>query len=94
MPTNPYPATGAGSVSTTPILTWTATGATSYAVRFGPVYPPPNVGTYTAASFKPGTLAMATTYYWQVIAYNNGLYTAGPVWQFKTNTGKAFGKRK
>ena len=44
-PTSPSPGTGATGVSTTPTLTWSAAGASSYDVKFGTSNPPPTVST-------------------------------------------------
>jgi len=84
-PASPAPAAGATGVSTTPTLTWTATGATSYDVAFGAANPPPTVATgQSVASFSPAALANNTTYYWQITARNSGGSTSGPVWSFTT----------
>jgi regulation of enolase protein 1 (concanavalin A-like superfamily) len=84
-PASPTPAAGATGVSTTPTLTWTASGATSYAVRFGTANPPAQVATgLTAASYAPAALAAGTTYYWQAVATNAFGSTSGPVWSFTT----------
>ena len=49
-------------MSTTPTLTWSSTGATSYDVKFGTTNPPPQVSTgQTAASYAPATLPTSTT---------------------------------
>lgn len=84
-PSSPSPASGTNNVSTTPTLTWTASGATSYTVRFGTTNPPAQVATgLTSPSYRPGTLSLATTYYWQVVAVSGTGSTAGPVWSFTT----------
>jgi hypothetical protein len=85
MPSSPSPSDGATAVAITPTLTWTSTGATSYDVRFGTSSPPPAVSTgQTAASYAPGTLTHATTYYWQIVAHNSDGSITGPVWSFTT----------
>lgn len=84
-PSSPSPSNGATGVSVTPTLSWTASGATNYDVRFGTANPPPQVTTaQTAASFAPGSLAANTTYYWQIVAHNSAGATTGAVWSFKT----------
>jgi hypothetical protein len=84
-PTSPNPATGSSGAGTTPTLTWSAAGATSYDVRLGAATPPPLVATgATSASYSPTALAAGTTYYWQIAARNNGGTTTGPVWTFST----------
>jgi hypothetical protein len=86
-PSSPSPANGATGVSTTPTLTWTSSGATSYDVAFGTANPPPQVATGQAsASYKPSTLAAGTKYFWQIVAHNAGGTTTGAVWSFTTAT--------
>ena len=84
-PGSPSPADGATGVSTTPTLTWSATSATSYDVRFGPSNPPPQVSTaQSSASFSPSALSAGTTYFWQIVANNSSGSAAGPIWSFTT----------
>jgi hypothetical protein len=85
MPNAPSPAHGATGVSTTATLGWSASGATSYDVRFGTTNPPPQVSTaQAAASYAPTVLANATTYFWQVVAHSGASVTTGPIWSFTT----------
>ena len=66
------PANGATSVSAHADFTWNASaGATSYDVYLGTAAWPPLVTNTRGTSYAPGTLS-ATTYYWQVVAKNNG----------------------
>jgi hypothetical protein len=91
-PASPSPASGATGVSTSTNLTWSASGATSYDVRFGTATPPPQVSTgQSAASYSPSSLAANTTYYWQIVARNSAGSTAGPVWSFTTAPGGSSG---
>src|SRR5206468_1462159 len=84
-PASPNPAPGATGISTTPTLTWIASGATSYDVQFGATNPPPQVGAgQTSATYQPGTLAAGTTYYWGIVARSSGGTSTGPVWSFST----------
>src|SRR5439155_15411492 len=84
-PASPNPAPGATGISTTPTLTWTASGATSYDVRFGTTNPPPPVSAgQTSATYQPGPLAAGTTYYWRIVARSSGGTSTGPVWSFST----------
>jgi hypothetical protein len=84
-PTSPTPPNGATAVGTTPTLTWTAVGATSYDVRFGTTNPPPVVVTNrTTASYAPGQLSADTTFFWQIVARTAIGATTGPVWSFKS----------
>ena len=71
-------------MSTIGSLSWSATNATSYDVKFGTTNPPaPVVAGQTGTSYAP-TLVAGTTYFWQVIANNAVGSTAGPVWSFST----------
>ena len=89
-PTSPSPATGANNVAQNANLSWSADGATSYTVRFGPSSPPPVVASaLTSASYTVSSLADGTTYYWQVVAANSGGSTSGPVWSFSTANSKS-----
>ena len=83
--TTPAPSDGAAGVSTTTALSWTATNASSYDVRFGTSSSPPVVATnLTTPSFTPSPLANNTTYFWQVVSRNAAGTTNGPVWRFTT----------
>ncbi len=85
-PTSPSPASGAVNVSTSPTLAWTSNFATRYDVHFGTISPPPALSTgQTSASYTPASpLANGTTYYWQIVAFNNDGSTPGPIWSFTT----------
>jgi hypothetical protein len=86
-PGSPIPAAGATGVSTSVNLFWSASGATSYDVKFGTVSTPPTVSSgQSAANYSPGTLSYSTTYYWQIVARNTSGTSAGPVWSFTTGT--------
>jgi len=88
-PASPSPASGANGIGTTPTLSWTSSGATSYDVKFGTVNPPTQVVSagQAAASFTTAPLASNTTYFWQIVARNGAGTTAGPVWSFTTAPG-------
>jgi hypothetical protein len=84
-PSTPGPAGGATGIVTTPTLTWSSSGATSYDVKFGTANPPPQVSTGQAqASYAPGTLQNSTQYFWQIVAHNSAGTTGGPAWSFTT----------
>ena len=83
-PATPSPASGATGVSTSASLSWSATNATSYDVKFGTTNPPaPAVTGQAGTSYTP-TLAAGTTYFWQVVANNANGSTPGAVWSFTT----------
>ncbi len=86
-PGTPSPANSATNVSASPTLSWSASGATGYDVKFGTANPPPQVATaQPAASYSPGTLAATTTYFWQIVARNSAGTATGPVWSFTTGS--------
>jgi len=73
-------------VSTNPTLTWSASGATTYDVKFGTSSTPPTVASNQAsAAYTPAPLANSTTYFWQIVAKNSVGSTTGPVWSFTTS---------
>ena len=87
MPVAQSPANGATGVGTTPILSWSSSGATAYYVGLGMSSPPGQVSAnQTATTYNPGTLQANKTYYWQVTAVNASGATAGPIWSFTTGT--------
>ena len=84
-PTVAAPADSANGVPVNASLTWTASGATSYDIRYGTTNPPPDTATgLVTASYTPASMATGTTYFWQVVARNDGGATPGPVWSFAT----------
>jgi len=86
-PGSPSPSSGATGVTTSPTLTWSAAGATSYDVQFGTTNPPASVSSGQAgASYTPGALANGTQYFWQIVARNAVGTTSGPVWSFTTTS--------
>ena len=83
-PASPNPADGATGLSTSATLSWSATNATSYDVKFGTTNPPPQVTTGQASALYAPALTVGTTYFWQVVANNAAGSTAGPIWSFTT----------
>lgn len=82
-PNTPSPTTGGTKYYAS--LSWVAAGATKFDVYLD-TNPTPStlvslhqVGTTFTPTVLPGT-----TYYWQVIAFNDGGQTAGPIWSFTT----------
>ena len=85
VPGSPSPIDGATGVTTTPVLSWSAAGATTYDVRFGTTNPPSVVSSgQSSASYSPAGLANSATYFWQIVAHNAFGQTTGPVWSLTT----------
>jgi hypothetical protein len=86
-PASPSPSSGSTGVGTSALLGWSATGATSYDVKFGTANPPAQVvAGQPSASYSPSSLAAGTTYFWQIVAHNGSGSTSGPVWSFTTGS--------
>lgn len=90
-PSNPDPEDGATDVPIDSDLSWIGgdpdPGDTvTYDVYFGTVSPPPKVeDNQSETVYDPGTMDYDTTYYWQIIAWDNhNASTTGPVWEFAT----------
>jgi predicted outer membrane repeat protein len=82
---NPSPPNGSINVLPTTLLSWTAGSfAVLHNVYFGTASPPPFVGSQTYTTFKPGQLALATTYYWRIDEVNPMGTTTGELWRFTT----------
>ncbi|MBU2649530.1 MAG: PKD domain-containing protein [Bacteroidetes bacterium] len=95
-PSNPVPADGAIDQELIITLSWTCSDPDqdplTYDVYFGTVNPPALAQQDVAAtSFDPGSLQESTNYFWKIVARDDeGLETAGPVWQFSTKAGSTF----
>jgi len=95
------PANAASKVNINTTLTWSAgaTGGTpqGYKLYFGTdgggTVAPTNIenGTVQTSPYTPAApLTFGTTYYWQVVPFNNGGDATGcPIWSFSTMTGQA-----
>ena len=89
-PTSPNPADGATNIPTNANLGWIGGDpdgdSVTYDIYFGTTSPPVKiVSNQSATSYNPGTLAYSTTYYWQIVAWDNHhVSTAGPLWHFTT----------
>lgn len=110
LPRYPNPADGAIDVSFNTNLSWTGGDPdgdlVTYDIYFGTISPPPKiVSNHPETTYVPGQLINFTTYYWQIIAFDEfGASTAGPIWSFITTsnyppskptiTGPANGKTK
>jgi VCBS repeat-containing protein len=92
IPSNPDPSDGETNVNVEIILGWTGGDPdgddVTYDVYFGDSSPPPLVfDNQTSTNYNPGTLELYTTYYWQIVAWDeNGVSTSGPIWSFTTRT--------
>jgi len=86
--TQPDPADGATNVDRRPTLSWTpGITAATHDVYFGDSDPPAFIGNQAETSYDPGSLELATTYYWridEVEADGTTKYT-GDVWSFTTS---------
>ena len=93
-PSNPNPLNHATSIDVNADLSWTGgdpdSGDTvTYDVYFGTSSPPPKVVTgQSGTTYDPGTMNASTTYYWQVVSWDDhGASTSGPIWDFTTAGG-------
>ena len=90
--TNPSPASSAGGVDPNITLTWSAAPyATSHDVYFGTSASDVNssttpVTTTSTATYNPGTLDYATTYYWRIDEFDGAVTVKGDIWSFTTCT--------
>jgi hypothetical protein len=95
-PASPLPADGATTQSTQVTLDWAdALRATAYDVYLWPTDQSrpaqPTASGLTASAFAPAErLSLATSYSWQVVAWNDAASTEGPVWTFVTRPQVAF----
>ena len=90
-PSNPDPSNGQTNIPVNKILSWTGGDpnphdTVTYDVYFGTSNPPPQVvSNQSQTSYDPGTLDFVTTYYWNIVSWDNhGTTAAGPIWQFTT----------
>jgi len=90
-PSDPLPPDGATNVPIDTIICWTGgdpdpCDTVTYDVYFGKNSPPPLVlNNQTNTTYDPGVLEFYTTYYWQIVAWDNhGASTEGPIWSFIT----------
>ncbi len=82
------PSDGTVDLPITTNLTWGAAArAAGYHVWFGESDPPPYAGTVSTELFDPGPLYYYATYYWQLVAYNDGGESAPVTGSFRTENG-------
>jgi len=98
VPSQPSPPDGAQNQDSTVALSWTGGDpdgdGVTYDVFFEAGDASPDVlvsDDQPGTTYDPGHLALATHYYWQVVAKDeHGATSAGPVWSFVTGTGTIF----
>jgi len=93
VPSNPDPFDHETDVDVNADLSWIGgdpdLGDTvTYDVYFGTSSPPPKVSENQSLTlYDPGTMNYNTTYYWQIIAWDNhDASTSGPIWEFTTTS--------
>jgi uncharacterized protein YkwD len=91
VPAHPFPADGAGGISTATELNWTGGDpngdAVTYRVYLEADDPTPDevLDVVSNSAAAPGALEPATDYYWRVLARDtDGARTEGPIWHFTT----------
>ena len=90
-PSNPSPVDGQTNVNISVNLTWVGgdidtNDTVTYDVYYGNVSPPSKtVSNQSETYYVPGSVDYNTTYYWQIIAWDNhGTSTSGDIWSFTT----------
>ena len=92
VPSNPNPADGETNIPVEIIISWIGGDPdgddVTYDIYFGDSSPPPLVfDNQTSTNYNPGILELYTTYYWQIISWDEqGVSTTGPIWSFTTRT--------
>jgi|GEM_PF-2423013 len=91
IPGDPDPYDGETDVDVDYVLCWTGgdpdfCDIVTYDVYFGTSIPLPLVSSNQSGTcYDPGVLDYNTTYYWQIVAWDNhGASTEGPIWEFTT----------
>jgi len=90
-PSDPDPYDGETDVDVDYVLCWTGgdpdfCDIVTYDVYFGTSIPLPLVSSNQSGTcYDPGVLDYNTTYYWQIVAWDNhGASAEGPIWEFTT----------
>ena len=87
VPGGPSPVNGSVNIPINPILSWGACDNTSYYQVYLDInaLPVNSLGTTNYSNIISTNLSYNTTYYWQVVAFNNSTCnTSGPIWRFTT----------
>jgi hypothetical protein len=91
VPSNPYPSNSALDIDLYVTLNWTGgdpdpRDIVTYDFYFGNTSSPPKVvSNHTSNLYHSGKLYPETTYYWQIVSWDNhNASTAGPIWTFTT----------
>lgn len=82
LPSSPTPADTTVISPGSPVLTWSAPGASTFDVYFGTNPDPPRVATVSQPSYSAGALPPGVTYFWRIAIGS----TSGPLWRFTTST--------
>jgi len=91
-PRYPYPSDGGTNIPVNIQISWTGSDPDNddltYDVYFGTTSPPPKiVSNQSETSYAPENLVNLTTYYWQIVAWDeHGESTAGTIWSFTTTS--------
>ena len=91
-PRYPYPSDGGTNIPENIQISWTGSDPDNddltYDVYFGTTSPPPKiVSNQSETSYAPENLVNLTTYYWQIVAWDeHGESTTGPIWSFTTTS--------
>src|SRR5689334_18405843 len=82
-PNTPSPGDTATAYYT--LLSWAASGQTKADIYLDTVNPPVALAVpkFVGFSYVP-TVQPGTTYYWKIVAFNDGGSATGPVWSFTT----------
>jgi len=97
IPSNPNPNNGRTGVDTNADLSWTGGDPDNdmvlYDVYFGKSSIPLKVvGNQSDTTYDPGTLDYETTYYWNIVAWDDqSASTYGPIWSFTTKSSDSGG---
>ncbi len=87
-PSEPIPENNSVDVEIETNISWTGgdpdNDTVKYDVYFGSTNPPPKIiSNQTANTYEPSFINYNTTYYWQIVSWDNYVaYSKGPLWKF------------